>query len=165
MLKTPHHLHFPETLFHTFPDVKVLQTHRDPLSTIPSYGSMMFALTDPYANAASKVAIAHHWCSKWASGMATTMRFRDGGKDDRFLDVWFVDTVSRPLEEIGRLYEFVGIELTDVARAEMERGREMNRREARPSHHYTLEEYGFTEKGLAETFKAYRERYILPRPS
>ena len=45
----------------------------------------------------------------------------------------------------------------------MERWREMNRREARPEHHYTLEEYGFTEEGLAATFKAYRERYILPR--
>jgi hypothetical protein len=163
VLKTPHHLHFPATLFRTFPDLKVLQTHRDPLATIPSYGSMMFSLTDPYSNAASKVDIAHHWCRKWATGMDATMRFRDAGYDHRFLDMWYEDTVQRPLQEIERLYAFVGIELTELARAEMERWREMNRREARPTHQYTLEEYGFTEKGLAQIFKDYRERYILPR--
>ena len=55
------------------------------------------------------------------------------------------------------------MDLTAEAGAEMERWRDMNRREARPEHHYTLEEYGFTEEGLADTFKEYRERYILPR--
>jgi hypothetical protein len=91
------------------------------------------------------------------------MRFRDDGHDDRFLDVWFEDTVSQPLEEIRRLYQFIGMEFTEQARAEMENWREMNRRETRPPHHYTLEEYGFTEDGLKESFREYRERYILPR--
>jgi hypothetical protein len=77
--------------------------------------------------------------------------------------MWYEDTVSRPLEEIQRLYDFVGVDLTPEARAEMERWREMNRREARPTHQYTLEEYGFSQAGLEETFRAYRERYILPR--
>jgi hypothetical protein len=163
VLKAPHHLHFPEVLFATFPDIRVLQTHRDPLATIPSYGSMMFTLTEPYAVAAPKIDIARHWCRKWANGMTATMRLRDAGYEDRYLDVWYEDTVSRPLEEIQRMYDFAGVELTAVARAEMERWRDMNRREARPSHQYTLEEYGFTEKGLCETFKDYRERYILPR--
>ena len=71
--------------------------------------------------------------------------------------------MSCPLEEIQRLYDFAGLDLTDEARAEMERWREMNRREARPTHQYTLEEYGFTEEGLARSFREYRERYILPR--
>ncbi len=163
VLKTPHHIHFPEALFETFPDVKVLQTHRDPLQLIPSYGSMMYALIHPLSEAADKVAIAGHWCDKWATGMKATMRFRDAGHDDRFLDMWYEDTVSRPLEEIQRLYDFVGVDLTPEARAEMERWRDMNRREARPTHQYTLEEYGFTQAGLEEIFREYRERYIVPR--
>ena len=74
-----------------------------------------------------------------------------------------VGPLSRPLEEIQRLYDFVGVDLTPEARAEMERWRDMNRREARPTHQYTLEEYGFTEEGLKNTFREYRERYILSR--
>ncbi len=163
VLKAPHHIHFPAVLFETFPDVKVLQTHRDPLQLMPSYGSMMYALIHPLSDAADKVAIARHWCDKWATGMTATLRFRDAGHDDRYLDMWYEDTVSRPLEEIQRLYDFVGVDLTPEARAEMERWRDMNRREARPTHQYTLEEYGFTEEGLKNTFREYRERYILSR--
>ena len=163
VLKAPHHIHFPEALFETFPDVKVLQTHRDPVELMPSYASMMYTLAAPMAERASKPDIARHWCEKWAKSMKTTMRFRDAGYDDRYLDVWFQDTVKDPLGQIRRLYEFAGMDLTAEAGAEMERWRDMNRREARPEHHYTLEEYGFTEEGLADTFKEYRERYILPR--
>jgi hypothetical protein len=163
VLKAPHHIHFPAALFETFPDVKVLQTHRDPLQLMPSYGSMMYALTYPFSDAADKAAIARHWCEKWATGMHATMRFRDAGHDDRFLDMWYEDTVSSPLDEIQRLYDFVGVDLTAEARAEMARWRDMNRREARPTHQYTLEEYGFTEEGLKNTFREYRERYILSR--
>ena len=163
VLKAPHHIHFPAVLFETFPDVKVLQTHRDPLQLMPSYGSMMYALIHPLSDAADKVAIARHWCDKWATGMTATLRFRDAGHDDRYLDMWYEDTVSRPLEEIQRLYDFVGVDLTPEARAEMERWRDMNRREARPTHQYTLEEYGFTEEGLKNPFREYRERYSLSR--
>ena len=88
VLKAPHHIHFPAALFATFPDAKVLQTHRDPLQLMPSYGSMMYALTHPFSDAADKPAIAQHWCDKWATGMNATMRFRDAGHDARFIDMW-----------------------------------------------------------------------------
>lgn len=163
ILKTPHHLHFPAALFATFPDAQVLQTHRDPLQLMPSYASMIYALNHPFSDQVTKEEVGAHWCRKWAAGMRTTMHFRDAGHEARFLDMWYEDTVRNPLDEIQRLYRFVGIDLTDAARAEMERWREMNRRDARPAHQYTLEEYGFTEDALAADFHEYRERYILPR--
>ena len=74
-------------------------------------------------------------------------------------------TGAMPLEEIRRLYDFIGMPFTEEARAEMEKWRDLNRREERPSHQYTLEEYGFTEQGLKKSFHEYRERYILARPT
>ena len=41
VLKSPHHLHFMEVLFKVFPDARVVQTHRDPLQTIPSLCSFV----------------------------------------------------------------------------------------------------------------------------
>ncbi|MFZ1294277.1 MAG: sulfotransferase [Pseudomonadales bacterium] len=165
VLKAPHHLRYPAALCETFPDVSILQTHRDPVQTIPSYGSMMHALISPLANASDKAAIAQHWAGHWDRAMRATMQFRDAGHEHRFLDVWYQDTVAKPLEEIRRLYDFIGMPFTDEARAEMEKWRDLNRREERPSHQYTLEEYGFTEQGLKKSFHEYRERYILARPT
>jgi hypothetical protein len=80
--------------------------------------------------------------------------------EDRFLDLWFADTVSQPLAEIRKVYEFLDMELTPEAQAEMARWQDFNRREMRPSHDYTLAQFGFTEDGLKRQFQAYRERFI-----
>jgi hypothetical protein len=42
----------------------------------------------------------------------------------------------------------------------MARWQDFNRREMRPSHDYTLAQFGFTEDGLKRQFQAYRERFI-----
>ena len=52
------------------------------------------------------------------------------------------------------------MELTAEAQAEMARWQEFNRRELRPAHDYTLEQFGFTEAGLKQQFRAYRERFV-----
>ena len=97
---------------------------------------------------------------KFAKGMQHTMAVRDRMGEGRFLDLWFEDTVSQPLSEIQKVYDFLGMELTPEARAEMARWQEFNRREMRPSHDYTLAQYGFTEEDLKRQFSAYRGRFM-----
>jgi uncharacterized protein YydD (DUF2326 family) len=76
------------------------------------------------------------------------------------LDLWFKDTVSQPLQEIQKVYDFLGMEFTDKAKQEMEVWQDFNRRELRPSHEYSLEQFGFTESGLKTQFASYRARFI-----
>ena len=95
-----------------------------------------------------------------ANGMQKTMSVREQMGDERFLDLWFKDTVSQPLEEIRKIYAFLGMDLTPEAEAEMSRWQDFNRRELRPTHEYTLEQYGFSEAGLQAQFADYRNRFI-----
>ena len=83
------------------------------------------------------------------------------GKDDSFLDLWFTDTVKEPLEAVKRVYDFIGLSLTEDAKKEIENWQELNRRELRPSHNYTLSQFGLTEEELAKQFQDYRETFIL----
>ena len=53
------------------------------------------------------------------------------------------------------------MDLTPQAETEMRAWQDFNRRELRPTHEYSLEQFGFSEAGLAEQFRAYRERFIL----
>ena len=159
LLKTPHHLHYPEHLFERFPGALVIQTHRHPLEVIPSYGSMMAALASPFTNTLDPVAMAQHWAEKWQLGLAKTRAFRDNGYDDRYFDLWFKDSVRDPETTIKSIYTFTGQTLTDVALAEMARWREMNARENRPEHHYELSDYGFTRSGIERQFGDYISRH------
>ena len=162
-LKAPHHLHFMDLVFETFPDAKVVQTHRDPVETIPSLASMTRELWVIYSDEADPVEVGRTWARKFARGMRHTMDVRADVGEERFLDLWFEDTVSQPLEEIQKIYDFVGMSLTDEARDEMSAWLDFNRRELRPHHSYTLDEFGFTEAGLKAQFAPYRRRFIEPR--
>lgn len=159
-LKAPHHLHYMDLVFKVFPDAKVVQSHRDPVETLPSLTSLIAGVWVIYSDSADPIAVGRQWSRKFARGMQHTMAVREAMGEGRFLDLWFEDTVSQPLAEIQKVYDFLGLELTPGARTEMARWQEFNRRELRPTHDYSLAQYGFTEAGLEQQFRAYRERFM-----
>jgi hypothetical protein len=160
VLKAPHHLHYMDLVFKVFPDAKVVQSHRDPVETIPSLASLIAGVWVIYSDQADPVEVGRQWARKFARGMAHSMAVREQLGEARFLDLWFRDTVSQPLEEIRKIYDFLGMELTPEATAEMSRWQDFNRRELRPPHQYTLDQFGFSEEGLQQQFRVYRERFF-----
>jgi hypothetical protein len=159
-LKSPHHLHYMDLLFKVFPDARVVQSHRDPVETIPSLASLIAGVMTIYSDSADPRQIGQVWARKFARGIRPTMAVRQQLGDDRFLDLWFRDTVRQPLVEIQKIYDFLEIALTPEARAEMEQWQAFNRRELRPSHEYTLDQFGLSEAGLNEQFRPYREAFF-----
>ena len=162
LLKAPHHLHYMDVLLKVFPDAKVLQTHRDPLETIPSITSFHFALWKLACDRPDPRRVAEQWGSKFARGMLHTLQVRQQ-YEDRFLDIWYKDTVAQPLAVIEEIYGFLGMALTQRARAAMEAWQHAHRRDHRAVHQYSLEQFGYTREGLEHDFAAYRERFILHR--
>ncbi|WP_101760592.1 sulfotransferase [Oceanicoccus sp. KOV_DT_Chl] len=159
LLKAPHHLHFMSTLLKVFPGIQVIATHRDPVVTIPSTASFYYNLWLMGSENPNKLTVADEVCDVFARGVAHTMQAREGN-ESQFFDAWFKDTVSRPFEVIQEMYDFIGMEFTDEARAAMEQHREDNQRGDRPSHEYTLEEYGYSESSLRQRFADYCQRFI-----
>ncbi len=164
LLKTPMHLGYVDLLAELFPDALFVQTHRDPISSVPSYASMVHGLwlgTSPEAS--PKVAGEH------ASGYLETLlnrclAARTARPDLAFVDVDFRQTVSHPLGVVERIYAKAGLPLTAAARAAIVAYSASHPREARPRHDYTLAQFGLEEDDLLERFRAYRERHILPFP-
>ncbi|MGJ8686682.1 MAG: sulfotransferase family protein [Spongiibacteraceae bacterium] len=159
LLKTPHHLHHIATLLKVFPDAKIIQTHRDPLETIPSAASMNYNLWIMGSDEVNPATVAQQWAGKFAKGTAHTMATRRE-HPEAFLDVHYRDSISDPLTAVQKVYDFIGMSLTDAARDAMERYREDNKRDNRPVHDYSLEQFGLTEAGLKQQFADYRAAYI-----
>ncbi len=159
LLKTPHHLHHAATLLRVFPDAKIIQTHRDPLQTIPSAASMNYNLWIMCADDPDPKVVGEQWAAKYARGMKHTLETRKA-KPDSFIDVWYKDTVVDPTVPAKAVYDFIGMDFTAEAKAAMEHWREVNKREDRPSHEYTLEQFGFSEEGLKQQFAEYRDHYL-----
>jgi hypothetical protein len=163
VLKTPHHLRQIGVLFQVFPDAQVIQTHRDPLATIPSIASFNEALWRIYGSEVDPQRVGAQWSAIFARGMTQTLAFRERQGDARFLDVWFADTLSQPLEVVRAIYDFAGLSLPGDIEARMRQHLEQNRRDQRPAHDYSLDHYGLSAAQIERDFAAYRQRFILPR--
>lgn len=163
VLKAPYHLAFIDVLFETFPDAVVVQTHRDPLETIPSYASMSLALWRLAADDPDPIAVGREWGGWFRRALQRALELRESRFPDRFIDIWYKDALRDPIAQVRRIYAFVGRELSPVAEERMRRWLRDNAREKRAPHEYSMDTFGFTREQIERDFAGYRRRFILSR--
>lgn len=162
VLKTPMHLGYIDVLDELFPDAHYVQTHRDPLVTIPSFSSLVYGLWVGGSDTASRGEAGRQWCETLELHLKHCMKVRDTLPKEKFIDVDFRDTTTKPLEVVGRIYRRIGLPMTELARRQVDEYMKTHPREGRPKHEYTLEQFGFTREDIERRFAGYRERHILP---
>jgi hypothetical protein len=161
VLKTPMHLGYVEVIAEQMPGATFVQTHRDPIATMPSFASFVHLLWAMGSNAADPREAARQWSATLEQHLNHCMDQRER-LPNRFIDVDFRDTVSDPARVVERIYQGIGLPMTPETRARISAYMDTHPREGRPKHEYTLEEFGFTRAELEQRFRRYREKHILP---
>jgi hypothetical protein len=161
VLKTPMHLGYVEVIAELMPGAVFVQTHRDPLVTMPSFASFVHMLWAMGSNAADPHEAARQWSATLEQHLNHCLEQRQKLANP-FIDVDFRETVSEPQRVVERIYRRIGVPMTDETRAGVNAYMATHPREGRPKHEYTLEEFGFTRAELEERFRAYRDKHILP---
>jgi hypothetical protein len=164
VLKAPFHLGYLDVLFTVFPDARVIQTHRDPVETIPSIASMYASLWRLATDAVDEHEIGRQCLTRYAGSLGRCLASREHLPAERFLDVAYRDVVTDPLAEVRRIYDFLGRKLAPEAEDAMRFQIQEHAREKRAAHAYSLERFGYSERQVAQAFADYRERFI-PLPS
>jgi hypothetical protein len=159
LLKTPHHLLRMDILLKVFPGVQVVQTHRDPVQSVPSIASFIHTLWCIYSSEADARAAGRAWSERMNRGLSHTMKVR-ATAPTQFLDVQFADTVKRPLEVVKRIYEFIGWSLTPETEKAMKAWLAEDEKARVGGHDYAPEDYGLTADQLRRDFAAYRQRHV-----
>ena len=163
ILKAPEHLGHTDILLRLFPDATILQGHRDPLQTLPSIASLIYSGWAAYTDNPDKHLLGRLWAERLHQFLGHCMDNRKNLPPNCMLDLWYRDLIEDPFSQAQKIYEHTGMQLTEEALQSMAQWREVNGREKRAAHHYTLEEFGFSEEQICESFADYRERYILDR--
>ena len=158
VLKSPHHLGFIDKLIQVFPNSKVIQTHRDPHKTVPSFCSMCANLFEPLTNSYDKNEIGHHWAHKLAKVLNHCMKVSNSNEKS-FLNLKFNKMIKDPILEMTEVYDFIGEDFTDQAENAMKAWKEENKHEM-GAHHYSLEEFGLESSFIDDHFKDYINQYI-----
>ena len=158
VLKSPQHLGFIDKLLKVFPDSKVIQTHRDPLQTVPSFCSMCSNLFEPLTNSYDKNEIGHHWAHKLAKVLNHCMEVSNLNKEN-FLNLEFKKMIKDPILEMEEVYNFIDEDFTDQAENAMNAWKEENQHEM-GAHQYSLEEFGLESSFIDSYFSEYINQYI-----
>jgi len=159
VLKTPGHLMALDAVLETFPGAKIVMTHRDPVSTVPSYCSMMYTLYGMGAEVDRK-SVGDFWEKRLAELLTLFMDIRKKSGDASFIDVRYTALTKTPIEEGKRVLAEAGIPVTPEIEAGMNDWVEANRREDRAPHQYTLEDFGLDKADIEAKFADYRATYL-----
>jgi len=162
VLKAPEHMSHLPLLLEQFPDATVVQPHRDPVEIYPSLASMIFELRQLASDDVDPQEAAHYVRTSSQHRIARLLEARRALPAEHFIDVWFGDLLSDPMAQVERIYERVGIELDEPARHAMAAWTLANRRDQRPTHSYTLEQFGFDAEVIRHELSEYRQTFLSP---
>ena len=162
VLKAPHHLHRMGLLLAAFPGARIVQTHRDPVESIPSIASFIHTLHGIYTDQPDAEAVGTEWSARMRGGLEHTMAVRDAaGHRGTFIDVAFRDTVTDPMRVVRQIYDFIDWTLDDGTADAMHAWLEADNAEhAKTRHRYTPEGFGLSADGLRRDFAPYIARHI-----
>jgi hypothetical protein len=165
LLKAPNHLGHLPTLFATYPDARVVQTHRDPLKCMASATNLLGCLylirsDKRFDSTAFEDLIMG---APTAARLDNATRLRDSGAVPaaRIVDSRYQDLMDDPLAALRSLYERLGMPFG----AEVE-ARTLAYLAAKPRGKFGIHRYDVGGEGLRDReralFRAYQERYGVP---
>jgi hypothetical protein len=161
VLKAPAHSLYIDALFATYPDARVVYTHRDPRKVIGSVCSLYATLRRPWSDVPRVTELAASDARYTAAACMRAIQYRDQHPDisSGIYDIAFSEFMRDQAGTMAAIYRHLGLNLTDAARQAMADYLGSRPREKFGTRHYSLAQFGLTDGDLAEMFGPYIERY------
>ena len=163
VLKTGAHMWGLEHLLRTYPDARIVFTHRDPVKSVTSYASLTSLVRSTGSDDVDRFEIAQDWTARLKRVIDHAMAVRAGGSypDAIFYDMHFPDFVADQFAVISDIYDALDLPMTDEGAARMKAFIADNPKGKHGVHLYTPEEYGIDPEVVRRDLKAYIEQLDL----
>lgn len=153
VLKNPSHLAALDAIMAVYPDALIVQTHRDPVVSIASACSLSAEATAGWSTTFVGEAIGSSQLEMLSRSMRTFSAARAAYDPAQFIDVAYADFVADPVATTRRIYDGFDLGWTpEVAAAVNAIDDESRQGGKRPSHRYSLADYGLTEEQVRAAF-------------
>jgi Sulfotransferase family len=153
VLKNPSHLVALDAIMAVYPDALIVNTHRDPLVAIASACSLSAEATRGWSTVFTGDVVGRTQLDMLAGAVERFTSARKQYDPAQFVDVSYDDFVGDPVGTVRGIYDTFDLPWTpevsqqvDVLDAESRQGGR------RPSHRYSLEDYGLTAAEVTARF-------------
>lgn len=160
-LKMPSHCLWIDAILAVYPDARLVWTHRDPLTALGSFCSLLrFGQQHALAANTDLNYLGENCLWQGAQHLNRLMDAHDK-LGDRIIQVHYSDLTRQPLDAMRQLYKALGDELTPEAEAGMKTWLNDNPQDKFGRHEYKLAEFGITPEQARGTFERYLSRYTV----
>jgi Sulfotransferase family len=154
VLKMPSDALFIRQVFKTFPDAKVIWTHRDPYKAFASSMGMRGASRSFTEKDAGKDYMRQHFPLQLALHLARPLEFCQERPAAAY-HLYYDDLVADPVGQVRKMYDWLGDAWTPEAERAMAHWLTENPQNKHGAHKYALEDWGLTRKDLDPYFADY----------
>jgi len=157
VLKSPHHLEFPDLIEKHFGEVHFLWPHRKIYESVPSFLSMVTYNHMIFSNHVDERKIAEHWVRKTGYMLDKALDYRAMDNNPaKFTDIHYDDLVRNSGKELSRLYSLNGGLTPELVTRFEEHEKEHPHRKY-GTHQYSLADFGLTEADIDKHTGRYRQ--------
>lgn len=156
LLKSPFHLGQEALLARTFPDATLLFTHRPPAQFLSSMCSLMASYMKWHTDHTD--VDGPSVVGGFVFNMERHFAFRDA-PSLAYLDLDYRDVTANSAAVLPRIYERIGMPLTDAALAAMRQWEQANPIHKHGGHRYAPEDFGLTEAFIHTQCSRYEDFY------
>src|SRR6185437_16095045 len=162
--KAPSHLSALPKVFATYPDARVVITHRDPLRVIGSLSDLMATLHYMHSDHVDHAVLVEFMAMGLELQMDEVTKERDAGAipEDQISDVVYRDLVADPLGTIERLYAAWDLPVSSEYRAALEAYLAARHRGRSGGHDYSFADTGLDLATHRAQVAPYQERFGVP---
>lgn len=162
-LKAPNYAPVFPLVFETYPDVRMVVTHRNPLIVLPSVCRLLesWCVCFDREGTFDKKRFAGHTRILLDACLTVPLAHRRAHPelDARIFDCMYDELFVDPIAMVKRIYAFFDLEVTPLFEQRMAAYLAANRQGKYGRHRYSLEEYGIDGEQYAHDQREYMERY------
>ena len=164
VVKAPSHLSALPLVFSTYPDARVVITHRDPLRVIGSLADLMATLHYMHSDHVDHAVLVEFMAMGLEMQMDHVTAERDAGDipNDQIADVVYRDLVADPLGVVEGLYAGWGLPVSSEFRASLEAYLAARHTARRSGHDYSFADTGLDLGTHRALVTPYQERFGVP---
>jgi hypothetical protein len=164
VLKSPQHLWTLGDLLESYPDARIVYTHRDPVSTVASVASLCCLLRSMCSDEIDPREVGADWAERIATALEGALKVRQQGTHPpgRFFDMYFQEYLAEPIAMLRRIYAWLGRVLSVGAEARMRSYLAAHPPGQHGRHQYDPADYGIDADALRARLSPYQMHFDVP---
>jgi hypothetical protein len=158
-LKMPSHILYLDALLAEYPDARLVWAHRDPLTALGSFCSILTLGAQGFTGEADYNYIGQNCLNQELLHIERGMQALDRYGEDRFAHVHYAELTRDPLGTIRSLYAALGDDFTPEAETAMQAWLDDNPQGKFGKHEYKLAAYNLDADAVKPRFEPYISRF------